>query len=302
MTVGPLAEGIALRLEQEMLEVTDRPGPEEVAAITADLDRISGDVWHGEAIRTALRRWVNSVSPDGSFADELSVEARITEAPTVTWAPALILRKRTSRPLLDFYESVIGQLSDGEECPEGVVALVEIAGEAEPQDRGHAASAREPEEIYFPLPANDEQLQILKRLNRGTGVLVQGPPGTGKSHTIANLIAHLLATGQRVLVTSQTPRALRVLQEKLPNEIADLCVLLLGDDRAAMTISTAPCRPSLSATTIGTSTRICARSGRPSNVSTRRAGASNATARSCSRSVRARLMNSDLSAAPTRVL
>ena len=235
MTVRPLSEGIVLRLEQEMLEVTDRPGPEQVAAITTDLDRISGEVWHGEAIRTALRRWVNSVSPDGSFADELSVEARITEAPTVTWAPALILRKRTSRPLLDFYESVIGQLSDGEECPEGVVALVEIAGEAEPQDRSHAASAREPEEIYFPLPANDEQLQILKRLNRGTGVLVQGPPGTGKSHTIANLIAHLLATGQRVLVTSQTPRALRVLQEKLPNEIADLCVLLLGDDRAAMT-------------------------------------------------------------------
>ena len=234
MTVGPLAEGMSLRLEQEMLEVTDRPGPEEVAEITADLDRISGDVWHGDAIRSALCRWVNSVSPDGSFTDELSPEARIKEAPTVTWAPALILRKRTSRPLLDFYESVIALLSNGEECPEGVMALVEIAGEAEPQDRGQSVNGHEPEEIYFPLPANDEQLQILKRLNRGMGVLVQGPPGTGKSHTIANLIAHLLATGQRVLVTSQTPRALRVLQEKLPDEIADLCVLLLGDDRAAM--------------------------------------------------------------------
>lgn len=234
MTVGPLSEGMMLRLEQEMLEVTDRPGPEQVAAISADLDRISGDVWHGDAIRTVLRRWVNSVSPDGSFADELAAETHVTESPEVTWAPALILRKRTSRPLLDFYESVIGKLDDGEECPEGVAALVEIAGVPESQDRDVSPSPREPEEVYFPLPANDEQLQILRRLKRGNGVLVQGPPGTGKSHTIANLIAHLLATGQRVLVTSQTPRALRVLQEKLPNEIADLCVLLLGDDRAAM--------------------------------------------------------------------
>ncbi|MGE5599552.1 MAG: hypothetical protein ACM3XS_09250 [Bacteroidota bacterium] len=30
---------------------------------------------------------------------------------------------------------------------------------------------------------------------------MQGPPGTGKSHTIANLICHLLATGQWSLWT-----------------------------------------------------------------------------------------------------
>jgi putative protein kinase ArgK-like GTPase of G3E family len=41
---------------------------------------------------------------------------------------------------------------------------------------------------------------------------VQGPPGTGKSHTIANLICHLLATGNKVLVTAQTKRALEVLK------------------------------------------------------------------------------------------
>jgi very-short-patch-repair endonuclease len=43
----------------------------------------------------------------------------------------------------------------------------------------------------------------------------------------------LLAQGKRVLVTSQTPRALKVLKEKIPTEIAALCVTLLGNDQAA---------------------------------------------------------------------
>lgn len=232
IVVGPPPEGVVLRLEQEMLEVGDRPDPEQVATITPDLDRVSGDIWHGDEVRAILRRWVNSVSPDGHFVDEPAPRPGATDEPTAVWAPALVLRKRTSRPLLDFYENVIGLLEVGEECPDGVAALVEVGDES--NRREDEAAAVEPEDVYFPLPANEEQLQILRRLNRSTGVLVQGPPGTGKSHTIANLIAHLLATGQRVLVTSQTPRALRVLRDKLPPEIADLCVLLLGDDRAAM--------------------------------------------------------------------
>ena len=35
-------------------------------------------------------------------------------------------------------------------------------------------------------------------------------PGTGKSHTIANLICHNLAEGKRILITSQSPRALQM--------------------------------------------------------------------------------------------
>jgi Rad3-related DNA helicase len=84
------------------------------------------------------------------------------------------------------------------------------------------------QELYFPLPANREQRRIAEAINRKRGVLVQGPPGTGKSHTIANLMCHLLATGKRVLVTAETGRALQVLKDKLPEEIRPLCVSLLG--------------------------------------------------------------------------
>ena len=72
--------------------------------------------------------------------------------------------------------------------------------------------------------------KILDRLKERFGVLVQGPPGTGKSHAIANIISSLLARGKRVLVTSQTENALKVLRDLIPPEIRSLCVSQLGSD------------------------------------------------------------------------
>ncbi|MCI0622068.1 MAG: AAA family ATPase [Acidobacteria bacterium] len=61
-------------------------------------------------------------------------------------------------------------------------------------------------------------------------MLVQGPPGTGKTHTIANLIGHLLAQGKRVLVTAHTSKALRVLRDKVAEPLQTLCVSVLDND------------------------------------------------------------------------
>src|SRR5699024_1710182 len=66
------------------------------------------------------------------------------------------------------------------------------------------------------------------RIEKNYGVTVQGPPGTGKTHTIANLVSHFLAEGKRVLITSQKESPLRVLKSKIPKDIQDLCVPVLG--------------------------------------------------------------------------
>ena len=86
---------------------------------------------------------------------------------------------------------------------------------------------------FFPLPFNDEQIQIVARLEdkNVSGVLVQGPPGTGKTHTIANIICHYLATKRRVLVTARTSEALTALQEKLPEGVRDLAIAVIHNDR-----------------------------------------------------------------------
>ncbi|MCH7583355.1 MAG: AAA family ATPase [Acidobacteria bacterium] len=113
--------------------------------------------------------------------------------------------------------------------PEGVKILITSSDPA--SSSGDGAVRFDDPEIYFPLPSNEEQRQVVDRIQSRQGVLVQGPPGTGKSLTIANLICHLLAQGKRVLVTSHTERALRVLHEKLPEDIKPLCISLLGSDR-----------------------------------------------------------------------
>ena len=95
----------------------------------------------------------------------------------------------------------------------------------------NAAGTRE---LYFPMPFNDEQLSIIKKLESNDAVVVQGPPGTGKTHTIANVICHFLAQGKRVLVTAKGDSALAVLQEKIPAEIRHLSVALLSDERGGM--------------------------------------------------------------------
>lgn len=86
-----------------------------------------------------------------------------------------------------------------------------------------------------PLAANDEQEQIARKLARHSGVTVQGPPGTGKSHTIANLVSHLVAHGKRVLVTAHKDQALAVLREKIPAELRDLSLAVLGSSSADLT-------------------------------------------------------------------
>jgi hypothetical protein len=232
MRLGPAGEGAKPTLEQDMLELQDRPNAAEQQATEQQVAELGDAVWHSIELQTALTGWVHAVSPRGQFAPSLHPQQGGSADPKVHLAPAVILRRRTERSLLRAFQEIIKQLRGGHPIPTGVKRLVTILDDADSSDdrsREHGRGSQN-----FSLPANDEQLKIVNVLSTRQGLLVQGPPGTGKSHTIVNLVCHLLATGQRVLVTSHTARALRVLREKFPKEVTDLCVSLLGDHLEAM--------------------------------------------------------------------
>ncbi|MEH1127599.1 AAA domain-containing protein [Micromonospora sp. CPCC 206061] len=84
------------------------------------------------------------------------------------------------------------------------------------------------ERLLMPMATNDAQESIARRLAAHRAVAVQGPPGTGKTHTIRNLICHLVAHGKRVLVLAQKEDPLRVLRDGLPADIQPLCLAVLG--------------------------------------------------------------------------
>jgi len=236
-TLRPGSDGAKLALEVDMLDPSEQPTVVQMDVVRSDMLKADDDPWDFDSIDRALRGFAQAIKEDGTY-DPAAYEAKgMEKVPQVAFAPALLLRRRTSRGLLLAFEAIIEQLQNGEEIPPGVKRLTKAAA-GEPQgDTPRAPSNTLPQSaatrVYFPLPANEDQRQIVERLDSRHGVLVQGPPGTGKSHTIANLICHLLATGQRILITAQTPRALQVLRDKLPVDIRPLCLSVLGNDKAA---------------------------------------------------------------------
>ncbi len=64
---------------------------------------------------------------------------------------------------------------------------------------------------------NDLQKEAVKKALASNGVfLLQGPPGTGKTQVIAETIAHLVKQGKKVLVSSETHKAIDNVFERLP--------------------------------------------------------------------------------------
>ena len=89
-------------------------------------------------------------------------------------------------------------------------------------------------DLFFPKPFNDDQVEIIRRLEKSEGLVVQGPPGTGKTHTIANIICHMLATGRRVLVVSHGETALRIIRDQLPEGVRDLSISVATSEREGL--------------------------------------------------------------------
>jgi len=190
-----------------------------------------------------LKLAARSLDSRGSY---LEVLAQGGEPPVagehlvVSDAWVLFTRPKSNNFLVADLKNIRARLEAGCEIPAGPLALVtppsdEPIGYDAVNFRGlsgrGAGGQGDTQELYFPLPYNQEQVTIIQRLERAAGVTVQGPPGTGKTHTIANIICHYLASGRRVLVTSRGEPALKVLQSKIPESVRPLTVALLAGDR-----------------------------------------------------------------------
>lgn len=154
--------------------------------------------------------------------------------------PVLFLRKRidgTERSV----GRIIADIDEGGDIPLFLEQIVS-GGDADETDAPTeetleeqlAEVGGEDPHILLTKPANREQLEIARRIDRYSAVLVQGPPGTGKTHTIANLMGHFLAQGKTVLVTSQKKKALDVLLDKVDPRLQGLCVAVLDGSNADM--------------------------------------------------------------------
>jgi very-short-patch-repair endonuclease len=231
IAIGPAGDGLGLHFEPEMLEVEEQPSAATIRVLSDQLVEVD-DPLSTAIAGGILKAWTHDSGEDTQYDESTQAPSRIEGRLVVSFAPALMLRRRTRRAVVDFCNTVITGLDDPVlELPGAIRDLIERTDLEDDGRSGEVEADDASGEPMFPLPANDEQREIIDRLDRAAGIVVEGPPGTGKSHTIANLISHLTASGQRVLVTSHTARALTVLKGKLPKGIADLSVAVLGEGR-----------------------------------------------------------------------
>ena len=238
-TVRPLPDGAKVRPELDMLDGEDQPVNAEQASKASLAQAEDDDPWNKSVVEGVLQSLVHSIDSEGEYSSALQAESSPSKKPVVEYAPALILRDRSVQGLTETLKRMKERIENGEHIPTQFGSLAEI------QTNGNGVSEHDPGEttsgfdgeLFFPKPWNEEQRRIAEKMRTTNGILVQGPPGTGKSHTIANLICHLLATGQRTLITAKTPRALQVLEKLVPKELHPLSINLLGggpDERKSL--------------------------------------------------------------------
>ena len=230
----PSETGTQLKLEQDMIPPEKSLPPEKLLMIENDLESIGEEVWDNVQLKNTIRQWGNQFSSDCTVSDDIVLNKEAQSEAYLDFCPAVIHRKKSDMAFVKMFQDIENQIETSSTLNENIETLVNIK---EDEDASYNFDKEggdvDLKDIFFPLPTNNEQLQIVRKLESSNGVLVKGPPGTGKSHTIANLICHLLASGDRVLVTSHTTRALKVLHDKIPREMQPLCVSVLGEDLAS---------------------------------------------------------------------
>ncbi len=233
ITVKPAEQDVELSLEMDMFRESEKP--DNCGSLNNQLSELNNDFWKTNLFYNHLKSWLNSHNSSGQFYNRFDKPSSSESFTTLTVSPAVILRKRNERAFIKFYDSVIKDMESKVNLSPCFKHLIdkpsthhqkEISPESEKKVKPALA-----EKHYFPLPTNAEQEKIIDKVLYHNQVVVQGPPGTGKTHSIANLICHFLAKGKKIIVTSQTDRALRVLRNKLPEEIKLLCIEILGKDQ-----------------------------------------------------------------------
>jgi len=228
-------EEIKAEVYTPMLRVISSINQKMLSDIIRDTEETGYEISDIANTMSLFKRIINVIDNQGRYVESPS---GINKVATIHSAPQVLLRKRTLG-FSNFIDVVLGELEKNEdiELPDFFGTMTGVYKEKTQEDiveKSWNYSGID-KDVLLTLPANSEQLRIIKYLDKYGAVLVQGPPGTGKTHTIANLIGHLLSRGNSVLVTSHTEKALSVLKEKVYKDkynpelnLQNLCISLLS--------------------------------------------------------------------------
>ncbi|WP_250035610.1 arginase family protein [Paractinoplanes maris] len=220
ITVSPAGPS---RLQTDALSGLDDRYLSQLVALAGPAGTLEVDLWNDLERRELFERALGRLGHDRLITSEETTRPHVKDV-------GVLFARPKQRLLRGFLENLRDRLLTGDTTAVGSLAAI-VAHEPSKlrmpgDDEGNWQ--RVGERLLMPLPTNEAQESIARRLAQHRNVAVQGPPGTGKTHTIRNLICHLMANGKRVLVVAQKEDPLRVLRDGLPEEIRSLCLAVLG--------------------------------------------------------------------------
>lgn len=223
-------------LDLTALEGAGVPGLEVLQALQGIYSDEPPNVWSEVDRLHARQQIIAPMGVDARLSDISTIETP-THVPSLNDGWVLYTRKRPLRQER-FYGALAEKIEEESFVPE---ALASIVADKDAVDRALVSAGRPvndndgtADRLLMPLPTNADQERIAHQIAASRGITVQGPPGTGKSHTIVNLISHLVAQGKRILVTAENDQALAVVREKIPEQLRDLSIAVLGSTPAAL--------------------------------------------------------------------
>ena len=230
-------------LYMEFLQALPKADTQQIARCAEELKEAEFSPLGEDDTSGFLRRLIQGLFPSqGVFVDAKAPSNSTTpagavpteQAPTIKRQAVIFMRERRTGPE-SIFDLLLEDIATRTDFPPSLLQILglETRPPEPPADllKNGLSVGNEDEDVLLSKPANREQLEIAKQLAQRDCVLVQGPPGTGKTHTIANLLGHFLSQGKRVLVTAHTPKALRVLRQKVVEPLQPLCISVLHNDK-----------------------------------------------------------------------
>jgi hypothetical protein len=118
--VVPSIDGAKLSVEFDMLETEEQPPYKNRKTISESLESLSDDLWNRSGIDPILQSSVNILGEgQGEYhSNDLNIfSGSSSEKPVLSYAPALILRKRNTKSLQQALESMMDQIKKGINIP-----------------------------------------------------------------------------------------------------------------------------------------------------------------------------------------
>lgn len=218
-----------LTFEQELFLLKTLPNREQIELFLHNIKNRSIT----DNLSSELNRFVHLLDPNGKLIENDS-EPIETNGPVIINQSLLIIRTKSSTIIRDDLQQIITAIDQNKlELPDSVHVILGT----DPKNRHFNSAKKEnflpkllPNQQYFPLATNDQQKEIIKRIEQDVGVSVHVKSKKEKTFAISNLVSHFLAEGKRILIISQEDHDYKEIKNKIPQEIRELCVPVLSDD------------------------------------------------------------------------